>query len=405
MGKRLRIIEFVALMAIMSALTAFATDAMLPALPQIAGDLSPDAPNRAQMVVGAFMLGLGIGTLVAGPLADAFGRKTVLASGIVLFILGSVLAYAAHSLELLLAARVLQGFGAAGPRIAPMAMIRDLYEGRKMAQTLSFVQMVFMLVPAAAPAIGALIIAAWDWRAVFVAFALFAGGAEIWLHLRQGETLAVPDRRPLKLAALRAGFLDVVSNRAVMTYTAALTLNFAVLVAILSSTQQVYAETFGKAASFPFWFAMTALLGAIGTLLNAFFVVRIGMRRLVLLAFGAQVIVSLGVILAYASGAFIWPDAFAVWFFWTTAVFFMVVLSFGNLYALALQPLGHIAGMGASVTSAISTVVAVFIAVPIGLAFDSTPMPLISGVAVLAGLAWLVIWRATKEDLRAKVEN
>jgi DHA1 family bicyclomycin/chloramphenicol resistance-like MFS transporter len=274
-----------------------------------------------------------------------------------------------------------------------------------MAQTLSFVQMVFMLVPAAAPAIGVLIIAAWDWRAIFVAFAVFAGGAEIWLHFRQSETLAAADRRPLKLATLRAGFLDVVGRRGVMIHTLAITLNFAVLVAILSSTQQVYGETCGKAASFPFWFAMTALAGAFGTLLNAFIVLRIGMRHLVLAAFGAQAIVSFGVIAAYGAGAFIWADGFAVWFFWTTAVFFMVVLSFGNLYALALQPLGHIAGMAASLISAISTVVAVLIAVPIGLAFDGTPMPLISGVAVLSGLAWLVIWRATKDESAAISEN
>lgn len=189
-----------------------------------------------------------------------------------------------------------------------------------------------------------------------------------------------------------------------MIHTLAITLNFAILIAILSSTQQVYGETFGKAASFPFWFALTALVGVFGPLMNAVFVIRIGMRRLVLAAFGAQLIVSLGVIAAYGAGAFIWADAFAVWFFWTTAVFFMVVLSFGNLFALALQLLGHIAGMGASLTSAISTVVAVLIAVPIGLAFDGTPMPLISGVAVLSGLAWLVIWRATKEKPVAQSE-
>ena len=116
--------------------------------------------------------------------------RIVLASGIFIFIFGAVLAYAAQSLEILLAARLIQGIGAAGPRISPMAMIRDLYQGRRMAQTLSFVQMVFMLVPAAAPAIGVLIIAAWDWCAIFVAIALFADGAEIWLHFRQSESLA-----------------------------------------------------------------------------------------------------------------------------------------------------------------------------------------------------------------------
>ncbi len=287
MARRLPIVEFVALMAILASLVAFATDAMLPTLPQIAAELSPDAANRAQMIVGAFMLGMGLGTFFAGTMADAFGRKSVVNGGIALFILGAGLAYFAQSLELVLGARVLQGIGAAGPRIAPLAMIRDLFEGRRMARIMSFVTMVFMLVPAMSPAIGAVIIDLWNWRAIFIAFALFAAAGGLWISLRQDETLALPDGRPLKWTPLRSGFLQVVSNRMVMIYTMAMTLGFSVLVAILSSTQQVYAQTFDKADSFPFWFALTALMAMAGTLLNAVLVMRFGMRRLVVLAFAA----------------------------------------------------------------------------------------------------------------------
>ncbi|MGR3343106.1 MAG: MFS transporter, partial [Paracoccaceae bacterium] len=196
MARRLPIVEFVALMATLASVVAFATDAMLPALPQIAADLSPDAANRAQLIVGAFMLGMGLGTFFAGPLADAFGRKSVVNGGIALFILGAGLAYLAQSLELVLGARVLQGIGSAGPRIAPLAMIRDLFEGRKMARIMSFVTMIFMLVPAMSPAIGAVIIDLWGWRAIFIAFALFAAAGGLWVSLRQDETLAVANRRP-----------------------------------------------------------------------------------------------------------------------------------------------------------------------------------------------------------------
>ena len=393
MPRRLPIVEFVALMATLASVVAFATDAMLPALPQIAADLSPDAANRAQLIVGAFMLGMGLGTFFAGPLADAFGRKRVVNGGIALFILGAGLAYFAQSLDLVLGARVLQGIGSAGPRIAPLAMIRDLFEGRKMAQIMSFVTMIFMLVPAMSPAIGAVIIDLWGWRAIFIAFALFAAAGALWISLRQDETLAVAARRPLQWTPLRFGFLQVVTNRMVMIYTMALTLGFSVLVAILSSTQQVYDQTFDKADSFPFWFAMTALMAMAGTLLNAVLVMRVGMRRLVVLAFGVQSAVSVAVVLVFLSGAFSWAQMFPIWFFWTTAVFFMIGMTFGNLIALALQPLGHIAGMGASMISAISTVLAVFIGGPLGLAFDGTPVPLVSGVAVLAGLACLLLWR------------
>lgn len=403
--RRLHVVEFVALMALLASMVAFSTDAMLPALPQIAADLTPGATNRAQMIIGAFMLGLGLGTFFAGPLADAFGRRIVVIGGIALFVLGAGLAYRAQSLELVLAARILQGIGAAGPRIAPLAMIRDLFQGRQMARILSFVTVLFMLVPAMSPAVGLLIIDQWGWRAIFIAFGLFAGVGLLWFGLRQPETLAPRDRRPLRWPQLKSGFLQVVTNRMVMVYALAMTLEFAILVAILSSTQQVYAQTFGRADSFAFWFALTALMAMAGTFLNATLVVRFGMRRLVLLAFGVQGAISLVVALIFVSGMFGWAQMFGVWFFWTTAVFFSIGMIFGNLMALAMQPLGHIAGMGASMISAISTVLAVFIGGPLGLAFDGTPLPLVSGVAVLAALACLLLWRYSVGEPEASADE
>jgi len=376
---------------------AFSIDSMLPGLPEIAAELSPDAPNRAQLIITAFMLGMGLGTFVSGPLADAYGRRIVVTGGIAIFIVGAGLAYFANSLELLLLARVLQGIGVSGPRIAPLAMIRDLYEGRRMAQITSFVTMVFMLVPAAAPSLGAVIIGLWDWRAIFVAFMVFAITGALWLNLRQDETLAVADRRPFRFTPLKAGFLEVMRNRLVMVFIGAITLEFAALVGLLSSTQQVYSEVFGKGATFPLWFAATALLAATGTLLNAVLVMRVGMRRLVLWSFGMQSALSLLAATLFFSGAFSGTAAFVLWFAWSSSALFFVGLILGNLNALALQPLGHVAGMAASLISAISTVIAVFIGGPIGLAFDGTPLPLTASVAGLSGVAWLLIRRATRE--------
>jgi DHA1 family bicyclomycin/chloramphenicol resistance-like MFS transporter len=187
-------VEFIALIAMLFSTIALAIDAMLPAIPVIAAELTPDNPDRAGLVISSFVLGMGIGTFVAGPLSDWFGRKATILAGLLLLAAGSVLAAWSWSLETLLAARVIMGLGAAAPRVASMALVRDLFAGRQMAQIMSFAMMVFMIVPAAAPAMGALVIASHGWRGVFWTFVLFAGVVGTWLALRQPETLTAEAR-------------------------------------------------------------------------------------------------------------------------------------------------------------------------------------------------------------------
>ena len=194
--RRLSMPEFIALIAMLFATIAFSIDAMLPALPEIAATLTPLDPNKAQLIVTSFVLGMGIGTLFAGPLSDSFGRRNVIVGGAVLYCAAAAIAMVAPSLETVLAARVLQGLGAAGPRVVSLALVRDLYKGREMARVVSFAMMIFTLVPAVAPLAASGIIAAWGWRAIFAAFILFAILAVVWMMLRQPETLPRAARRP-----------------------------------------------------------------------------------------------------------------------------------------------------------------------------------------------------------------
>ncbi len=396
--KRLPIAEFVALMAMLFSMVAFSIDSMLPGLPDIARDLSPDRPNLAQLVVTSFVLGLGLGSTVTGPLSDSFGRRKIVIGGMALFVLGSVLAYLAPTLEVLLLARLLQGLGVAGPRIAPLAMVRDLYEGRRMAQITSFVTTVFMLVPALAPSLGTLIISAGGWRAIFLVFIGFAGIAGTWLLIRQGETLPPERRRRLGVVDLRESFVVVISNKTARIALFALSLEFGALVALLSSTQPIYAQVFDRADSFPLWFAATALVAAVGTILNARLVMGLGMRRLIFWAFAGQMVVSILAAAVFQSGVLTGDSAFFLWFAWSASLLFGVGMIMGNLSALALQPLGHVAGMAASVISALSTIIGVVIAVPIGQAFNGSPLPLIVSVAFLTGAALVLLLRHLPAD-------
>lgn len=375
--------EFIALMAMLFATIAFSIDAMLPALPEIARELTPLATNRAQLILSAFILGMGVGTLVAGPLSDRFGRKSVIMAGAALYSAAALAAWLAPTLETLLLARLVQGLGAAGPRVVSLAMVRDLYKGREMARVVSFAMMIFTLVPAVAPLLGTGIIALTGWRGIFLAFILFSAVSMLWLGLRQPETLPPSARRPLQAAPLLAALREVLSHRVIVIAIAVQTLAFACLFGTLSSTQQIFDTTFGRADSFPAWFAVIALCAGSASILNANLVVRLGMRLLISTTLVVQIVLSLGFGLMTWADA--WPEtlAFPAYLAWTISVFMMGGLVLGNLNALAMEPVGHIAGLAASVTSAIATVLSVLVAVPIGLAFDGTPVPLAFGIAVL----------------------
>lgn len=385
--------EFIAMLALIFAVIAFSIDSMLPALPEIAAALTPEDVNRAQLVLTAFVGGMGLGLLVAGPVSDSLGRKSVIVAGFALYAAAAVAAIFADTLEHLLAARFVQGLGAAAPRIVALAMVRDLYQGRDMARITSFVMMIFILVPAVAPSIGAVVIHFVGWRGVFGSFVVLALVGSLWMHLRRPETLPPERRQRLSLRNLAASAAEVLGNRQVQLVTLVMTLGFGQMFALLSSAQQLFVDTYGKGQDFPLWFAAMALLSGSGTVLNARYVVRLGMRRIVVMAYRMQVVVS-GVMTVLVLGDLL-PEAlrFPAFFFWAVSVFFMAGVTFGNLNAMALQRMGHVAGMAASVIGAVSTFGAVLIAAPVGLLFDGTARPIVLATLVCSGLAALLMRR------------
>lgn len=387
--------EFIAMIAMLFATIAFSIDSMLPALPTIAAELTPMDPNKAQLILTSFVLGMGLGTFFAGPLSDSFGRRRVIVAGAILYCAASAVAVFAPSLETILLARVVQGLGASGPRVVSLALVRDLYKGREMARVVSFAMMIFTLVPAIAPLAASGIISAFGWRAVFGTFIVFSIISMFWLLLRQPETLTVENRRPFRAAPLFAALREVLSHRTIVITIVVQTLIFGALFATLSSAQPVIDVHFGRAATFPWWFALVALCAGIASPINAFLVGRLGMRYMITATLIGQIIMSTSLLILMMSGTL--PDslAFPAFILWMIGVFAMAGLTLGNLNALALEPVGHIAGMAASVTGSISTVLSVLLAAPLGLAFDGTPLPLIIGVVVFSSIAYLLMRRIT----------
>ncbi|CUH41707.1 MFS transporter [Ruegeria atlantica] len=383
MANRMSRGEFVALVAMMFATIAFSIDSMLPALPNIGAQLSPDDVNKAQLILTSFVLGMGIGTFFTGPLSDAFGRKPVIYVGSALYIIAAAAAWASSSLEMLLVARIFQGIGCAAPRVVAMAIIRDLYSGREMARIVSIAMMIFTLVPAIAPMLGAGVIALTGWRGIFASFILFSLITIVWMGVRLPEPLSVENRRPLRLPLILDAARQMFTHPTVRLSILVQTLCLGMLFTMLTMVQPVYDVIHDSADSFPFWFGFVALMAGSASLLNAALVIKLGMRRIVTWALGAQVLFTTAVIAL--SAADLSPTlSFAVFVSWQTAVFFMAGMTMGNLNAIAMEPMGHIAGMAASVIGAISTVFAAAIAAPIGQMFDGSITPLAVGILAMS---------------------
>ena len=380
--KRISQGEFIALTAALFAMVAISIDAMLPALPQIAAALSPDAPNRAQLVITSFVFGMGLGTLFVGPLSDAYGRKPVIYAGAGLYALTALACYFANSLDTLLIARVLQGMSVAAARVVSMAIMRDLFKGREMAKIMSFVMMVFIMVPAVAPLMGQGIIALAGWQSIFLVYILIVAVIMVWFGLRQHETLAVEHRRPLDFRVLVAATRELFTHRIVRVSIAAQTLTMAALFASLSSMQGIFEQRFERAESFPLWFAFIALGSASGSIINSRVVMRIGMRPVIMMAYASVLALTLLLLVLIATGLMPEVLAFPLHIIWSIGLFSMMSMTMGNLNALAMEPVGHIAGLAASVMTSVATVASVVLAVPVGLMFDGTALPLMAGVAV-----------------------
>lgn len=386
--------EFVAMMAMMVATVAFSIDSMLPAMPAIAQDLTPDAPNRAQLILSSFIVGMGVGTLFTGPLSDTFGRKTVINLGAALYILGAVLAWAAPTMDLMVAARIMQGIGAAGPRVVSIAIVRDLYSGREMARVVSFIMLVFTIVPALAPFLGEIVISIGGWRGIFISFLVFATIATLWLNARLPEPLPPERRRPFRLSALRAALSEMMALPMVRGSIFVQTMIFTILFTSISLIQPTFDLIFDRAESFALYFFAIGAFCATSSVVNATFVVRFGMRAIVTVSVLVVTCATVLMLILTLSGI-TGMTYFWIYIAWQTSIFYQMGLTIGNLNALAMEPLGHIAGLAASVMGAIATVVAAILATIIALTFNTTTLPQILGtlIVMLISLPVLVVMR------------
>jgi len=379
--------EFIALMAVMTSIIAFSIDAMLPALPQIGAELGVGNVNDRQLVVIVLFIGLALAQIVYGPVSDTLGRKPAAYCGFAIFIVGSLMCVFAWSFQIMLIGRFLQGAGAAGPRIVSLALVRDLYSGRAMARIMSMVMGVFIIVPVIAPSVGQGLLLLGDWRFIFVALLVEGIIGLVWFAWRQPETLREDRRAAFSLRRVLSAFREACTNPVTLGYTVAAGLVFGAFVGYLASTQQVLGELYGLGKLFPIYFGANALAFGAASMLNARLVMKLGMRRIAGSSLAATSALSLVffIVMLLLEGH---PPLWALMGYLLLTFFFVGVL-FGNFNALAMEPMGHIAGVAAAVVGSLATIISSVLGWLLGQAYDGTVRPMIAGFAALTTLAGL----------------
>ncbi len=381
--------EFVALMASLMSIVALSIDALLPAIPQISSALGVTNPNDNQLLITMIFLGLGFGQLLFGPLSDSFGRKPIVYIGFIVFIIASIVCVSTRNFEVMIVARVFQGIGLSSPRSLALSMIRDSYSGNYMAKIISIVVMFFILVPVIAPTLGQALITFFNWESIFYFNLLFGVIIMLWFWKRQPETLVKHNRIKFSSHLFIDGTIEFFKHKQAVAFTFVSGFITGSFMVYLSTSQQIFQEQYQLAEMFPYIFASLAISVGLATYLNSRLVVKYGMLQIAYKACIAYAIISILYVVMFWSGNN--PSIYVLLGFFSLQ-FFAVGFLFGNLRAIAMQPLGHIAGIGAAINGFISTVMAVPIANFIGNYVNTSVLPLFIGFSVFGILSFLVFF-------------
>ena len=370
-------------------IVALSIDALLPALEHIGVSIGIKDSTDNQLLVTMIFLGLGFGQLIFGPISDSLGRKPVIYMGFAVFVIASFICVTATSIEVMVVGRILQGIGLSAPRTISIAMVRDSFSGDYMAKIMSFIVVIFILVPVVAPAIGKIILDAYGWKAIFNSQLIVGFLIMVWLWRRQPETLLIEKRTKFRFSLFIDGAKEFLKFRQAIIFTLISGFVTGSFMVYLSASQHIFQDQYGLREEFPYIFAGLAIAVGFATFLNGTFVMRFGMLKLVSIFSIIFTLIPLLYISLYYHNEL--NPSITVFLIFCGLVFFSLGFLFGNLRALAMQPVGHIAGVGAAINGFVSTVMAVPIATFIGSFVTETALPMFIGFFVCGSLCVLLL--------------
>ena len=380
-------------MACLMSIVALSIDTILPALQPIGSSVGTKTPNENQLLITMIFLGLGFGQLIFGPISDSFGRKPVVYIGFGVFVLASFLCIYAPNIEIMVLGRIFQGIGLSASRSISIAMIRDRFEGDYMAKIMSFVVTIFILVPIIAPSLGKFLLDNFGWESIFYSQLVFGILVLIWFWKRQPETLPQIYKKKFSFSIFTQGSVEFLKHRSALIYTMISGLATGSFMVFLSTSQHIFEVQYGLINEFPYIFGALAFSVGLATFTNGALVVKFGMRKLVNIFIVVFSITSLSYTLLYFGTSN--PDI-SILICFLGIQFFSIGFLFGNVRSLAMQPLGHIAGIGAAINGFVSTIMAVPIATLIGGFVETTALPLFVGFTVCGFISLLLLLLVNK---------
>ncbi len=388
-------LEFIALMAFLMSNVALSIDAILPALTNIGYTINTTEDASLQLIITMIFLGLGVGQLIFGTFSDSFGRKPIIYVGVGLFVVASLICIFAPDIETMLLGRMLQGIGLSAPRTISVSIVRDSYTGDNMARIMSFITVIFILIPMVAPLLGQFILDNFNWQAIFYFQLIFVVVTIVWFWFRQEETLSKADRILFTRRLFIDGTLEFFRHKSSVIYTIISGFIMAAFMVYLSASQQIFQEQYNMVDEFPYIFAALAFVIGISTFINGSMVIKYGMKKLVGWALYLFSITSLIYIIVFSTSSN--PGLLTVMMF-LFIQFLSVGFLFGNLSALAMQPIGHIAGIGAALNGFISTVMAVPLAIVMGKFISTSVLPLFTGFFI-CGIVGILLLKLVRNDI------
>lgn len=372
-------------LGLLAALTPFAIDLYLPALPTIAEDLGSRI-ELAQQSVTVYLAVFALAQLVLGPVSDVLGRRATIGGGLVLFALASLAAGLAPSMPALLAARAAQALGGAAVAVAVPALVRDCYERDDYARVMSLVMLVMGIAPLIAPSLGGLVLTLAGWRWLFaVIFAIALVATALYLRLLP-ETLPPERRQAADLGRVLRNYLRILVDPAALGYLLAGAFAFAGMMTFIVTSPYVYITLNGVSpALFGVLFALNVALALIGNLVNARLVGR----------FGAERLLRIGLMIQGAAGlwmlALAWMGVAGVWGVAAGAALFLSVaaLVLGNSMAGFMALFPSMAGTASALAGASRFGLGAAAGSLASWLHDGSARPLLVGMALCAIAAWV----------------